>query len=264
MGGPGKSGGRARDVILVIVAFAAGMVAGHRLFAPSGPSFAEVAERLGRSVGLVWYHDASGWASYGTCFAVDSAGHLLTCAHVVHGRKEVTVAIPTGSGERNLPARVVAEDLDLDAAILLIDEPALAPVRFGLSGRVVVGEEVALSGFPLGYTVNADLTPSLTAGHVSALPEWRVRPGSMRTRMLQIDASIAAGQSGSPLFLRSTGEVVGMMKSHIHVPGLVESVEDIRDVTEAIPKELAAQTGIGLALPADGLRAFLAKNGVVQ
>jgi len=264
MDGPGKSGGWARDTVLVIVAFAAGMVAGHRLFAPSGPSFAEVAERLGRSVGLVWYHDDSGWASYGTCFAVDDAGHLLTCAHVVHGRKEVTVAVPTVSGEKNLTARVIAEDLDLDAAILMIEEPGLTPVRFGSSGGVHVGEEVAISGFPLGYTVNADLTPSLTAGHIAAIPEWRVRPGSMRIRMLQVDASIAAGQSGSPLFLRSTGEVVGMMKSQIHVPGLVGSAEDIRDVTEAIPEELAAQNGIGLALPADGLRAFLAENGVAQ
>lgn len=261
MGRFGSERGWAKEILLMLVGGVLGALATWHFLVPPN-DFPAVAERLSRSVVLVWYQADSGWASYGTAFAVDDAGHFLTCAHVVHGMKEVTVAAPSPGGEKNYRARVVVEELDIDAALLEVEELRLPPVRFGSSAAVKLGDDVALVGFPLGYTVNADLVPSLAAGHIAALPEWRVAPSAPRLPMLQVDASVALGQSGSPLFLRGTGEVVGMMKSHIRVPGLVESRDDVRGSLESIPDELVFQAGIGLALPADALAEFLRENGV--
>ncbi|MFH1279553.1 MAG: serine protease [Candidatus Eisenbacteria bacterium] len=254
--------GFAKEILLVLVGGGLGALVGWRIAAPPSGDFPEVARRVSESVVLVWYQDDSGWSNYGTAFAVDGEGHFLTCAHVVPGRLSVTVAVPSPGGEVNHRARVVAVNPDIDAAILQVEDLRLPPLVFGSSREAVVGEEVAITGFPLGYTVNADLTPSLAAGHVAALPEWRAGENGPRIPMIQVDASVALGQSGSPLFRRRTGVVLGMMKSHIRVPGLVESREDVLGAIEAIPEEIVDQAGIGLALPADELRRFLAENGI--
>jgi len=246
---------------IAIVALLLAALAFYRSTHPA-PGVHDQAREIARSVGLVWYHSDTGWVSYGTAFAVDGAGHFLTCAHVVHGVQQVTVAVPSLEGELNLPAQVLAEDLNMDVALLHVEGADRPAVRIGSSAAIPVGEAIGFFGFPLGYTVSADLVPSLAVGHVSALPEWRVNPGGPRVPMLQIDASVAAGQSGSPLFRRSTGEVIGMVKSHIHVPGTVLSREELLEEIESIPDEIAALTGIGLAIPMDGLRPFLEANGV--
>jgi S1-C subfamily serine protease len=220
-----------------------------------------LARELGASVALVWFQDDSGFTGSGTAFAVGD-GYFLTCAHVVGEREKVTLAIPSEGGERNVSARVVATDPGIDAMLLRADDPGLRPVELGRAAGVHPGEEVLFAGFPLGYTVHADLLPSVSVGHVSSLPEWRVTPGGPRIPIIQIDALVSLGNSGSPLVRTSTGEVIGMLKSHIHVPGLVGSDEDILDIVQSIPPELAGRAGIGIALPADSLRAFLARHGV--
>jgi len=257
----GRMQGRGRTWLLFIAAFALGLLLGRALL-PEPPSATGHAEEIARSVALVWYQGEGGWTHYGTAFSVDDEGRLLTCAHVVHGREAVTVAIPTPEGEKNVRAAVVAEDISIDAAILQMEEGRIPPVRFGESGAVRVGEEIAFAGFPLGYTVSADLFPSVVMGHVSAVPEWRVHPEAPRIRMFHLDASVAIGHSGSPLISRRTGKVIGMVKSHIHVPGPVVSTEDVLGEVESIPEKMAALTGIGIALPSDRLVAFLRENGI--
>jgi S1-C subfamily serine protease len=220
-----------------------------------------LAEDAAGAVALVWHHEGSGMTNSGTAFSVDDRGRFLTCAHVVRGRRDVTLAVPGPGGEKNYPARVVAEDVALDAALLEADGVRLPAVRLGSTSGVRVGEEVVFAGFPMGYTLNADLCPTVNFGHVSALPHWRVGARSPRIPIVQIDASVSLGHSGSPLYRASTGEVIGMLKSHVRVPGIA-SDEDILGVVQSIPAEIVERTGIGIALPADSLRAFLARNGV--
>jgi S1-C subfamily serine protease len=220
------------------------------------------ARQASGSVALVWFQDESGFTSTGTAFAVDDRGHFLTCAHVVEGRSDVTLAIPSPGGERNIGARVKARDLRLDAALLEAAGAGLRSVRLGKAAGLEPGEEVLFAGFPLGYTVSADLLPSVSVGHISSLPLWRVSEGGPRIPIIQVDAIVSLGNSGSPLVRTSSGEVIGMMKSHIHVPGLSGSEEGVLDIVESIPPELLGRAGIGIALPADSLRAFLARNGV--
>ncbi len=223
----------------------------------SAQSVADIFDEYSLSTVLVWFQDSStGFASYGTAFAIDDKGHLLTCYHVVAGREEVTVSIPGvgGERERNLPARVIATASGLDAAVLKVDFDGFTPVRLGNSDNLRAGEEVGFIGFPLGYTVESEVVPSLAMGYISSMRRWRIQPDGPRLRMIQVDALVAIGTSGSPLFRKDTGEVIGMMKSHVKTPGPVMSRQDVLSEIESIPVEMAQFAGIGLALPVNPLK----------
>lgn len=223
----------------------------------------DIAEEIAQSVVLIWYQEADrDFASYGTGFAIDTLGHILTCDHVIANRKSVTVAFPVDGRERNLPAEIVARNPVIDTAILKIDYTGMKPVRLGESGGLRMGSFLAFVGYPLGYTVEAELAPSLTTGYVSALRKWRVVPRGPRLRMLQIDCTVAIGTSGSPVFDPSTGTVVGMMKSHIRTAGMVLHDEDVLGAIQQLPQELAVSAGIGLALPIDPIAGFVRASGV--
>lgn len=239
------------------------------LFATPRPASAyldlsDIAEGLAESVVLIWYQEADrDFASYGTGFALDTLGHILTCDHVIANRRSVTVALAVDGRERNFPAEVVARAPALDAAIVKIEHEGLRPVSFGVTDGLRMGSFLGFVGFPLGYTVEAELAPSLTTGYVSALRKWRVVPGGPRLRMLQIDCTVAIGTSGSPVFDPVTGDVVGMMKSHIRTAGPVLRDEDVLGAIQQLPQELAVSAGIGLALPIDPIARFVAESGVV-
>ena len=233
-----------------------------RLADAQAPTLADRVETISRSVVLVWYQDEeTGFSSYGTGFAIDSLGHILTCAHVVNDKRLVTVALSEHGLESNYPARVVAVDLDLDAALLITDAPGLKGLPLGGSAGVRAGDQTGFVGFPLGYTVDVGFGPSLTVGYVAARRRWRVHPAARPLPMIQVDGTVAIGTSGSPLFLVDTGEVVGMMKAHIRTPGPVLSEEDVIGDLESVPEQMASSAGIGLALPIDPLAEFAARNG---
>ncbi|NNE07123.1 MAG: trypsin-like peptidase domain-containing protein, partial [Gemmatimonadetes bacterium] len=218
---------------------------------------------IAESVVLIWYQEADrDFASYGTGFAIDTLGHILTCDHVIANRKSVTVAFPVNGRERNLPAEIVARNPAIDTALLKIDYTGMKPVSLGSSMRLRMGNFLAFAGYPLGYTVEAELSPSLTTGYVSALRWWRVMPQGPRLRMLQIDCTVAIGTSGSPVFDPGTGAVVGMMKSHIRTAGMVLNDEDVLGAIQQLPQELAVSAGIGLAIPIDPIEGFLRASGV--
>lgn len=230
---------------------------------PPVESLPDRVESISRSVVLVWFQESDrGYASYGTGFALDTLGHILTCAHVVQEKSMVTIAVPTGDKEINYPASVIAVNLDLDAAILKVEGVSLQGLRINDKPPVRPGEQVGFVGYPLGYTVDTSFGPSLTIGYVSAVRKWRVSPTSPKIPMIQVDGTVAIGTSGSPLFRIDSGEVVGMMKSHVKTPGPIASRENVLGAIEAVPDELATYAGIGLALPMSHLADFIERSGV--
>src|SRR5947199_8296525 len=98
----------------------------------------------------------------GSGFVMDKAGHVITNYHVIANAKSVEVSF---SNSDNMKAKVVGADPSTDIAVLQIDarSRALAPLPFGNSDRVHVGDSVVAIGNPLGYD------RSVTAGIVSAL-----------------------------------------------------------------------------------------------
>jgi putative serine protease PepD len=140
----------------------------------------------------------------GTGIVLDSAGHVLTNAHVVEGATSVTVTLDGQDTPRT--ATVVASDADADVAVLLVDDTTgLVPATFGSLADVAVGEPVVAIGNALA--LEGGLT--VTEGIVSALDRSLPTDTSSLDGLIQTDAAISSGNSGGPL-VDADGRVIGM------------------------------------------------------
>lgn len=146
----------------------------------------------------------------GSGFIVSNDGLIVTNKHVVEDESaRYSVLLNDGTSYQ---VTVLARDIELDIAILKIDEPldaALTPVLFGDSGSLKLGESVIAIGNALGEFRN-----SVSVGVVSGLSRSIVASDSQgRTekldKVIQTDAAINPGNSGGPL-LNVYGKVIGV------------------------------------------------------
>src|SRR5690606_36693032 len=165
-------------------------------------------------------------AGAGSGFIVDPDGYIVTNHHVVSDAEEIVVTLADG---RQLDARVVGDDPQMDLALLEVDAGEPLPyVRFGDSDAVRVGDWVLAIGNPFG------LGGSASAGIVSARGR-DIRSGPYDD-YLQIDAPINQGNSGGPVF-NAAGEVIG--------------------VSTAIVSPKGGSVGIGFAIPSNHVTAVV-------
>jgi serine protease Do len=148
----------------------------------------------------------------GSGVIVDSAGFIITNAHVVAGAQRVEVIVTpsrTPAGERLPPrggpplllARVVGLDRVTDVAVLKVDTTGLAALPFGDSDRLREGQLVLTFGSPAG------LANSVTMGIVSSVAR-EVDP-DRPVVYIQTDAPINPGNSGGGL-VSADGALVGI------------------------------------------------------
>ncbi len=189
----------------------------------------EVLRKVLPSVADVEVHTSRGVYSEGTGFVVDSDGLILTNNHVVSDAAEIaiTLPLPAGSnvpdgaevvtqlavGEEQTPisivrltGEVVVTDVDNDLAIVRVSVGGLPAVSLDESGELDLGQTVIAVGFSLGLEGG----PSITKGIVSGADRSvTLSDGTTYQSLIQIDASINAGNSGGPL-VDASGNVVGV------------------------------------------------------
>ncbi len=136
--------------------------------------------------------------SHGSGFFIDSAGYILTNAHVVKGSYEITVST---TEQIEYPAELVGLDERTDVALLKVKGKAHPAAKIGDSEQVEVGNWVFAIGSPFGFDYTA------TKGIVSAVS--RSLPDGTYVPFIQTDAAINPGNSGGPLF-NLAGEVIGV------------------------------------------------------
>jgi serine protease Do len=137
--------------------------------------------------------------SLGSGFLIDKQGSILTNNHVVEDADEIVVKLSDGTEHK---AKVLGRDKKTDVALIRIDKaPTVAPIVFGDSDRLEIGEWVMAIGNPFG------LENTVTAGIVSA--KGRHIGAGPYDSFIQTDASINPGNSGGPL-INLRGEVVGI------------------------------------------------------
>ncbi|MEU9830496.1 trypsin-like peptidase domain-containing protein [Streptosporangium sp. NPDC048047] len=181
------------------------------------PSIVQITTREGLGSGVVY----------------DTAGHIVTNAHVVGRARRFQVTLASGGPPR--AARLVSSFELGDLAVIKVDDPrGLRPAAFGDSSRLRVGQFVLAMGNPLG------LSGSVTDGIVSALgrtvtePADGEGPAATITNAVQTSAAINPGNSGGAL-VDLSGRVIG-------IPTLT-----------AVNPELGGgqAAGIGFAIPSD-------------
>ncbi|MEU5865060.1 MULTISPECIES: S1C family serine protease [unclassified Nonomuraea] len=196
------------------------------------PSIVQINTKVGLGSGIVY----------------DTAGHIVTNAHVVGEATEMNVTIATGGAPR--PAKLVKAFGAGDLAVIKVEQPdGLRPARFGDSSKLRVGQIVLAMGNPLG------LSGSVTNGIVSALgrtvsePQNPESPGATISGAIQTSAAINPGNSGGAL-VNLAGEVIG-------IPTLAATDPQLGG---------GAAPGIGFAIPsntATDIAAQIVKSGKV-
>ena len=154
--------------------------------------FAALIERVKGSVVLIRGDDG-----HGSGFVIHEDGYILTNQHVIDGDNRTNALIDGRSHQAN----VIAEDADLDIALLKID-PSGNLEALTFADEAYVGEEVIVIGYPL--SLKSQITA--TKGIISGFP---LRGG---VTTMQFDAPTSSGNSGGPV-LNLRGEVVGIVQS---------------------------------------------------
>ncbi len=148
---------------------------------------------------------------YGTGFLVSKDGYIVTNEHVVKGHQALTVYY---KNKTKLRAKLVAKSREDDLALLKVEASEPFPtVKLG-QDLVNAGVPIATTGYPLPPILmrnGLNLDSSSASGISSGL---RTTDGSglIPRSAMQMDVMTYGGNSGGPVFIRSTGEVVGVVQ----------------------------------------------------
>lgn len=185
--------------------------------------------------GLRYYLDnpsdeeAREFRNLGSGVIVDAElGYVITNFHVVEDATQIVVVL---NDERQVTARLLGSDPNIDVAVLKIDPEALSALPFGDSSDLEVGDFVVAVGNPFG------LRHSVSLGIVSALGRYGIQgTGFGIEDYIQTDAPINPGNSGGAL-VNTRGELVGL--------------------NTAIYSRSGANAGIGFAIPTSKLQSIM-------
>ena len=137
--------------------------------------------------------------SFGTAFLISPGGLAITNHHVIDDWTPYFAQFRDGSKRK---VRVLRWNEKVDVALLQIAcEGSCAALDVAPDLELKIGDEVVVIGHPLDYS----LSHTLTRGVVSGL---RPKDG---WKLVQTDAAVNPGNSGSPIIDVRTGRVVGVV-----------------------------------------------------
>jgi serine protease Do len=190
----------------------------------------------------------------GTGFVVGDGLRIITNAHVVGAaitddNESLGIIIGRGDQIEFRPAHVELTDAEHDLARLKISGLPLPALELGDSGRVVEGQSVAFTGFPLGMVLGlhhvthrgivSAITPLVTPALDSKKLDPKIITQLRRSPYLvfQLDGTAYPGNSGSPLYDPETGVVYGVLNM-VFVRGMKETaISNPSGITYAIPSK---------------------------
>jgi S1-C subfamily serine protease len=190
-------------LLLPLLGAASGVGGNSRTLADAQQDMVSLIQRVNPAVVQVQSRaGVRGATGSGEIFTSD--GYIVTNSHVVHGFSDYAVLL---ADNRTIAARLVADVVQEDLAVLKITADNLTPIPIGDSSKVQVGDFALALGSPLG------LQQSATTGIISALNRSGTEltsqgPVTLRG-MLQTSAPINPGNSGGAL-VNAQGELIGI------------------------------------------------------
>lgn len=196
---------------------------------------ASIAEKVGPAiVGISktpsnWIDEALE-GSLGSGVIFDKKGYIVTNQHIINGLSDITVIL---AGEKRVKAKLVAEDLKSDIAILKIDQENLTAVKFGNSNDIKTGETVIGMGNPLGE----EFSGCLTLGVIGATNKV-IKVDDRLFKIFQTDMQFTNGNSGGAV-LDSSGQVIGIINKKLTTAeggSFIMPINEAKEVIEALMK----------------------------
>jgi serine protease Do len=133
----------------------------------------------------------------GSGFFIEDGGYVVTNEHVIDGANAAIILTYEGTTHSVI---VIGKDVNMDIALLKIEDTSYPKLTLKDSNDIQVGEKVIAIGNPLG------LQFSVSEGIVSAVH----RTGNNNLNAyIQTDASLNPGNSGGPL-INKEGKVIGI------------------------------------------------------
>jgi len=230
------------------------------LAAPSLAEMADTIERVKPSIVVVGTYKKTSSPQFvlrGTGFVVGNGNLVATNAHVVPDSAEpdapaLVIQSRSANGDPQVRrAFLASRDKEHDLALLRIEGPALPTLKLSDSDSVREGQTIGFTGFPIGGVLGfspvthrgmiSSVTPiAIPGGNAQNLNEKLIRRIKSGTfNVFQLDATAYPGNSGSPVFDITSGEVVGVINM-VFIKGSKEAA-------------LTHPSGISYAIPANFL-----------
>lgn len=185
--------------------------------------------------------------STGSAFVIHREANVAllgTNSHVIDEFSEVTVVFHSGtSEEKTMPATVIAQDEDLDLAILRVEHDGLPePIPFAPAASLPAEtSRVFVSGFPFGRMLNLTTgNPELTLSQGTVSSLRRDLQGAVST--IQIDGALNPGNSGGPI-TNASGQVIGVATATIPGAqiGIAVPAGQLQSMMNGRPRSLVAR-----------------------
>lgn len=182
----------------------------------------------------------------GSGFVYDTAGHIVTNAHVVEGTDRVEVTFSDGV---QMYAKVVGIDADSDLAVIQVQSDAnkYRPLALANSDALQVGDRAIAIGNP--FQRSGTMTQGIVSGLHRSVDGVATSADGQAYQIpdaVQTDAALNPGNSGGPL-LNDQGQVIG--------------------VNEQIASEVRQSSGVSFAIPSNLVKLVadeLIKDGKVE
>ena len=203
-------------------------------------------------------------AILGTGFVIANGQYIVTNYHVVSKELDKNVVqhyvALSGQGKNPTVHKMVLVDSDPvhDLAILKIEQ-TLPAMRLGADTFAPAGTSIAMTGYPIGAVLG--LYPATHAGIVAAIAPDAAPArdaDALTLQMLsrlkepfliyQLDITAFPGNSGSPVYDRSTGEVIAVLNKVF--------------VSQGKESALSSPSGISYAIPIKQVKALARKNNI--
>ncbi|MGA2417704.1 MAG: serine protease [Candidatus Staskawiczbacteria bacterium] len=159
----------------------------------------------------------------GTGFLYSKENLLIaTCAHVIskngviRNDAQLQIGIMSENGPMGFPGKIISVDFEKDLAVIKIIIEKINPIlenlseiKLGDSSDLQEGQDIAFVGFPFGTVLSGDIRPSATRGIISAFRKNRI---GGPVELVQLDAVTASGNSGAPVFIPGSNDVIAIIK----------------------------------------------------